>query len=500
MLKLQIALDDAGGPWRWDGRRWCRGASWVEPYDHPALERQGDDREVGGVFTVRERVPRGHSDGLPDWPADVIAVSIEAGQVRLSAGAYGVAPLYLTEQAGVLYGSWDLLDLRTHIDPCDLVDREVARILTFHPRYGHDTIFAGVHRLSERSTALYDRDGLELRYPEPALHSSPRTLRPDADDTRVIDAYGQLLADIITCHVYGPATTCVELSGGMDSANVAAALGALHPHQVETAAMIVLGDPGGQQTRRRNGFISQLGLGADTTVPLGHYLPFSPSGPRGPYDDVYSEAHGAMLARLTVHDIRTVFTGIGGDEMLARTMDEWERPPVGISVDLRPWIGDRTLTGLKEAEEGVAPATVVNEMTLNAQACAGPAFLRAGMWPVHPLADPRIIRFGEWLPRKWRRRKRLFRARLERCGCHGDLIDPPLSENFSPVMRAGLRRYGVPHVDLMLRDGSPLIDGGYLQPDGLAAARDRLAAAEYVKRDAELCAALALDQTLRAFS
>jgi hypothetical protein len=207
-----------------------------------------------------------------------------------------------------------------------------------------------------------------------------------------------------------------------------------------------------------------------------------------------------MLTRLTGHDTRTVFTGIGGDEMLAQTMDEWEHPPVGISADLRPWIGDRTFTGLKEAEEGVAPATVINEMTLNAQACAGPAFLRAGIWPVHPLADPRLIRFGEWLPRDWRRRKRLFRARLERCGCHGELIDPPLSENFAPVMRTGLRRYGLPHVDLMIRDGSPLIDGGYLQPDGLAAVRDRLAAAEYVKRDAELCAALALDQTLRAFS
>lgn len=258
--------------------------------------------------------------------------------------------------------------------------------------------------------------------------------------------------------------------------------------------------PGRQQTRRREAFIDRLRLGIDTAVPLAQYLPFCPGGPRGPYDDVYSEAQTALLARQADRGVRTVFTGIGGDEMLARTADEWERLPVGTGVDPKPWIGDRTLAGLKEAEENVAPATVVNEMTLNAQACAAPPILRAGMWPAHPLADPQLIRFGEWLPKDWRWLKRLFRARLERRGCHGELIHPPLSENFAPVMREGLRRYGVAHVDVMLNDGSPLIDGGYLRPDGLAAARGRIAAGEYVDRDAELCAALALDQTLRAFS
>ncbi|MFB9831809.1 hypothetical protein [Actinoallomurus acaciae] len=346
---------------------------------------------------------------------------------------------------------------------------------------------------------MHDRNGLALRYPDPAPHSRPRTLRPDAGDA-VIDAFEQLLVDTIGGHVYDPATACAELSGGMDSANVAATLGVLHPHQVETAAMIVLSDAGCQQARRRDGFIGRLALGADTTVPLGRHLPFCPSGPRGPYDDVYSEAQAAMLAQLAVHGIRTVFTGIGGDEMLARTADEWELLPAGTAMEPTPWIGDRTLAGLKETDKGIAPATVVNEMTLSAQACAAPAFLRAGMWPTHPLSDPRLIRFGEWLPWEWRSHKRLFRARLERRGCHGELIHPPLSENFAPTMRAGLRRHGVAHVDMMLRGGSPLIDGGYLRPDGLAAARDRLAAGEYVERDAELCAALALDQTLRAFS
>ena len=384
MLKLKITHDDIGGVWSWDGRRWTCGDSWIEPYDHPALERRDDD----GHFTVRERVSGSGGTELTDWPADVVDVQLDGGLVRIDAGCHGVAPLYLTARNGVLHGSWDLFDLRPYLDAGALVDREVARLLAFRDRYGHDTLFAGVYRLSERSTATFGRDGLRLHYPEPALHSRPRTLRPSAGDAAVIDAFEQLLADVLAGHVYDPATACLELSGGMDSANVAATLGALHPRQVQTAAMIVLGDPGRQQARRRDAFIDRLGLGVDTTVSLGRYLPLGPGRPRGPYDDVYCEAQAAMLARLAGHGVRTVFTGIGGDEMLARTADEWERLPYGTGVDPRPWIGDRTLTGLKEAEDGITPATVVNEMTLSGLACAAPAYLRAGIWPVHALADP----------------------------------------------------------------------------------------------------------------
>ncbi|MCO5969205.1 MULTISPECIES: asparagine synthetase B family protein [Actinoallomurus] len=491
MLKLKISIDDTNGPWTWDGRRWTHGRSWIEPYAHPALERL----HAYGRFCIRERMAC--RDGQP---ADFLDIRIDAGRVRITAGLRGVAPLYVAEQAGVLHGSWDLFDLRPHIDPGKLLDREVARLLAFRVRYGHDTVFAGVYRISERSTAVYDRNGLTLHYPEPALHSRSRQLRPDVDDAAVIDAYEQLLAGAVAGHRYDPASSCVELSGGMDSANVAATLGALHPAQVSAGALIILGDAGRQQIRRRDAFIDLLQLGADTQVTLGGRLPFCPGGRRGPYDDAYAEAKNILLARLAGQGVRTVFTGIGGDEMVAVTSREWPHPPYGTELETKSWIGDRVVDGLKEAEDNVAPAAVINEMTLSAQACAAPAFLRAGMWPVHPLADPRLITFGEWLPLGWRRHKRLHRERLEHRGCHGELIHPPLVENFAPVMREGLRRHGVAHINVMLGGGSPLIDGGYVAADGLADARDRIARGQFLDRDAELYMVLALDLTLRSFS
>lgn len=143
----------------------------------------------------------------------------------------------------------------------------------------------------------------------------------------------------------------------------------------------------------------------------------------------------------------------------------------------------------------------MNEMTLTAQACAAPAFLRAGIWPVHPLAHPDLVRFGEWLPVNWRRHKRLHRARLEAAGCPRGLLEPKLRENFTPVMRQALRAHGLPLIGRMLRDGSPLIERDFIDPDGLASVSQRLASGgEFRERESELYVVLTVDLALRALA
>jgi hypothetical protein len=155
-----------------------------------------------------------------------------------------------------------------------------------------------------------------------------------------------------------------------------------------------------------------------------------------------------------------------------------------------PWIGERTLAASAEAETGTAPAATVNEMTLTAQACAAPAFLRAGIWPAHPLADPHLIRFGERLSLQWRRHKRLHQARLEAAGCPRELLEPRLRENFTPVMREALRQHGL-----------PLIDAGFIHPDGLAAVHGRLAdGGQFRERETELYGLIVMDLALWSFT
>jgi Asparagine synthase len=505
MLNLKISLADAAGPWARTARGWSCGQSMIEPVAHPALEALVTAGPAGTRLIVRERCPgrdgQGHGDG---WPGDHTTVDLSPRQVRLLAGERGTAPVYLAATGGTLRGSWDLADLRGSVSADRLADREVARLLTMRFRYGRDTVFAGALRLTERSAADFSDAGLQVTYPEAALHGRARGLRDGAD---VVAAYERLLTTAVTSRVYEAGSACVELSGGLDSANVAATLAMLHPRQVAASAMIITGEAGTQQAARRAQLIRVLGLGVDVPVSFNGHLPLSPGGRRGsglpvtPYEDPYDEAKALLLSRLAERGIRTVFTGIGGDEMVARTAAEFPHLPLGTGLQPMPWISQQTLDLAADADSGTAPAAVVNEMTLTAQACAAPAFLRAGIWPVHPLAAPDLVRFGEWLPLSWRRHKRLHQARLETAGCPRPLLEPRLRENFTPVMRQALREYGLPLIARMLTSGSPLIDAGFVQPDGLAAVHARLAGGgEFRERETELYGLIVMDLALRSFT
>lgn len=93
--------------------------------------------------------------------------------------------------------------------------------------------------------------------------------------------------------------------------------------------------------------------------------------------------------------------------------------------------------------------------------------MRNGLWPVSPLADPELVRFAEWLPRPWREHKALNRLRLARLGLSPEAVHAPISENFVYAMNAAMRRYVVPFLESMVRDGSVLIDAGFVDADGL---------------------------------
>jgi hypothetical protein len=269
--------------------------------------------------------------------------------------------------------------------------------------------------------------------------------------------------------------------------------------------MLVLDEPGRQQQDRRRQMIDLFQLGADVTTRMIDNLPFRPGGRRAsralitPFDELYDEGKQTLLDLLHSRGIRTVMTGIGGDEMVALTTDELPRPPLGHAEPAATWAGPSIVGPRDDFDIGMAPASAVNEVTLLAMACVAPPILRAGMWPVHPLADPAVIRIGESLPYEWRYRKRLHTARLERLGCSPYLTDPPLRENFEQVMAYGLRQHGVRFLREMLTEGSVLFDGGYIDPHELAATVARLSDGTATAADRAVCHVIVVESTLRSY-
>lgn len=100
-----------------------------------------------------------------------------------------------------------------------------------------------------------------------------RKLRPGAEP---VARFGTLMDQVVHDALDGlRGPVAVELSGGLDSANVAASAAALSSGQVLSAGLIVAGRAGLDQEIRRRIIVDHLGL-RDLTVPANDHLPLAP--------------------------------------------------------------------------------------------------------------------------------------------------------------------------------------------------------------------------------
>ena len=304
MLTLRINPVDFNTPWRWDfsGHAYLAGRSRITPFQHPALEHHLHSSGQGATTVVvreRRRVPRPARTAADDAP--VVAVTTGPGRtVTLTTGPVCTTPLYATVGgAGDLYVSWDFTDTARQAPAARLHEVELARLLTLWLRYTPATLHAGVVRLTERATLTLDDGRLSIGLPGQADHYASRALRPGAD---VVTAFEDLLAEAITSRVYDPALSVVEVSGGVDSAQVALSLADLHPGQVTAAAVMLGGRVGEQQVMRRHMLVDGR-FACDATVTA--IEPLAPGGLRAtgaavsPYEDAYTEATTTMLHAAT---------------------------------------------------------------------------------------------------------------------------------------------------------------------------------------------------------
>ncbi|MGW0910956.1 asparagine synthase [Streptomyces sp. NPDC002784] len=465
------------------------GDSWIRPAHAAALEAELVPGDGSGVHALVREDKGGE--------VDFTSLLLRPDEVQVSVGVFGTAPLYLVAAGEDLYGSWDLADLRPHLRPDRLNPQTVARTLTRRHRYSSDTLFDGVYRLTERATAVFTTAGLAILYPEPAQHVlEPRRLRAGVDPVETFDA---LLTEAVAGWRSTVSCVGVEVSGGADSGNVALSTAAAGFSSVHTFGLLMGGRIGWVQQERRRILVEHLEL-RDTAVPAMQYPPFMPGGVRGrgaPHDPAgafYQEAFDALRGRVAAHGCEVIFTGGGGDEVNACHSRTNVQLPKANSI---PWLGNKAVEALVQVDENLAPIPVLPVPTLMAFGLHNPAYLRHGIWPVAPLVHPRVVRFMEQLPHEHKQGKTMFRNRLRRAGLSDSVAAPAEPENFLAVMESGLRSYGLPLLDDMLRE-SLLVDLGYVDPVALAQARDHAERAPVVPD--LLCDTLALEVGLRSLS
>lgn len=501
---LDFQLDRSTSDLRWhkgDGR-WVCGQSWIEPFEHPILEQVGVTNGRSTLLVTRERQASAQAAQISDdvefvdsptyekyvcemrtWPLEFLVVEHHHDDdvFSIRAGQWGSAPVYLVEVGQRLRGAWSLPRLRRYIRTDRLNALEVVRGLTYRFRYSRETPFEGVFQLTERADAQYvPGRGLRIRYPDPAKHALPRDVREDVD---LVEVFEQELERAVTVRPFASRKAAIELSGGMDSANVAMTLAALGHRDVLAYALIFGGDIGQQQVRRRREMIEFCGF-QDVRADALDHPPLRPFGaratgePLNPLAQPYHEGLEHVLELARDRGVTTVFTGDGGDQLFSLRGVEWAALGSSPGRDnphrpLPTWLGERAVEQLSRVDSNLAPATVLNPSALLGFASRTPQYMEVGMWQVSPLCSSRLAAFCEQLPVEWRMRKRLARERLRRLGFSEDVVNPPLRENFTHVMEQALAEFGMPLLEKQL-DHSILVDLGYVDADELRAVHGRI--------------------------
>jgi hypothetical protein len=485
----------ASTTWSWTGDvyttadRACR----ITPLVHPVTEHAAVTDGTRTLLVVRERQTAGGTGSAAPaggpvaqvspadydralanvlgWPADYVAVETRPGHpCRVSAGAARTTPLYLAADGGTLHGSWNLADLRS--SAVGICAREAARLLTYRPRYGTETLFTGIRRLTERATAVFG-GSLYLHYPEPALHAAPRDLMPGAD---VLAAFTTAIDNALDARILDLAATVFHLTGGFDSGTLATRAACRWPGQVMTGALLVTGAGRQQQIRRRAKILAGLPFaGNDLVVDCAAVSPLQPDCPRvrgeliSPYDEPLYRPFWELTSFAREHGARALVTGLGGDELVAVSPEE--SPDAGAANDhltrRLPWLGPQARAALPYADDGIAPPAPVNAITLLTLETTAPPLLRAGLWPVHPFTDPALIRLGEQLPLCWREDKQLQRRQLASLGYDDDVCTLAERESFTWLVEDSVKRHGTAILERMLVGGSPLFEDKLIDPDQL---------------------------------
>lgn len=464
MIKADIALADLSHAPVWNEGRLTLGPGHVTPYAHPMLETLLVRMPGRWFFIVRERVAGADQDTLPVidaeddaayhslhracllWPLDYLLVEVaQAGhRLRIRAGVLGTAPVYAKVTDDRVAISWDSADFAG--GPA-VIDPEVAiHQLALHTTYAARQLYAGVVLLTERASLHVEPGHARYHYPNAMAESEP--VDDDGEDT--LPRFAEALARAVSLRPWFDGRVSLELSGGMDSATVAAALAGLH-RDIDSKGILLDGDVRAAQVRRRELIVSRLGL-RDHTVDITTFPPDldldAPHEPYGFCREFYLEACSALWSSARDTQRHTLFTGVGGDELFPAYLDEvsagaakgpvWARDARSYAEAI---LTPRALTAARGRSLFDAPASPVPVTSLLANACRAPDLLKHGQWPVHPLSDPQLADLCHRLPRSSREGREVMRRYLEsRLG--GDVFPKGyLKETFAHVLPRLISRH-----------------------------------------------------------
>ncbi len=496
MFRLRYCPKRAGGGWHVAGGRLLSPDGWIEPFDHPMIELQAVAEGERLIVAIVERPwpasgkqaprltlrtgdfaadERQLHTFLAEWPLHWFRLEFDGAGVTLESGPLPTAPVFTTDDRQAAVADWDPLALYGAVDPV-LDDAAAHYLASFEQPYGTRTVIRQIRRLAVGYRAGWRHgQGWEFVRPAAAPRAFPRALQTHADPVASLDgllnaALARLLPDAAT-------PVAAALSGGLDSTAVCA-VAARRGHPTATFGLLMPGAGAAAQQARRRAGIALFGLrdgvqACDGPAPGPGDYGRTGYGRMVPWEELHYDRFDRLYAAAAAAGHTVFLSGFGGDELMAPYWDELPDRDVqmagastarGVPGFLTKWVAQGRQQRLDELMS--TPVAYVQRSVLEAIGGSASQAMRHGLWPIHLLATPGVVRYCHSLPQEWRTGRRLMRALLAWYGLPRSVTQPGATESFTPLSNAALAACATGGT----LQAPQLADLGLVEPDALARA------------------------------
>lgn len=466
MFKLHMDLLQSTMDWHIENDTLVSRCGLFTPFSHPMVEVRAVLVPPGhlGVF-IFERPYCEQTPGIQleyssdpgavselqqwaqDWPLHWYFIEISAAGVFIQSSPLSAVPVFFTDNENVLDVSWDPLTLYPLIEPVLHEERAILYLSHFEQPYGADTLLAQIKQLCAGFGVVWQQNRGWDVYQRPSRQTSyPKILRKNADPCR---SFEQILSSTLQRLLPDKAVAVATgFSGGLDSSIVTATC-ARGGYDVKTYGLLMPDEGRINQQARRAALTEKYNIPDHTidsaikgaTVSYGH----TAQQPMVPWEELHYAYFEEIYQCAAQDNCRVFLTGFGGDELLSEYWDEMEDKAAAIreyseEQRLPDFLSDRVQKNQRQRMETLlkTPAIYAQSSVLEAISGVAAQMLRNGLWPVHLLTTPEVVRYCHSLPHEWRQNRILMRQLLSRWGVSDTVAYPLATENFSTLSRQAL--------------------------------------------------------------
>jgi len=353
----------------------------------------------------------------------------------------------------IFYFSYSLIELlKLSKIPIKYNLPTLAEFLLLKTRYNNQSILQNIYYLTERETIKWSGD---YKVKSIVLSNRSKTAVQEINDKAAVAEFDKLLNKAVKrkLALMKNVKVCTELSGGLDSAIVTQVLIGAGVNQPLTTFSKIL--PGGQkehQVERLKAFANTFGcelnfIELSDKYPLANLSPdsldielFDPT--LEPYRLGVIETAHLVLQK----DCRVIFTGMGGDELLERSLTQDSGFQGKLEEDIRRrWVIPKFFTGKildaffnKKSVYQLQRVPFFTHSVVWASRVRNPFFLERGIWPVSVLANLELVNFCRSLPNRFLKRKEIIRMYQQQSGFPESFYNVVAKDSMYPLHRRGL--------------------------------------------------------------